>query len=388
MENTFNYLQVTLKDLLSMSGDEDFFTRTFQFYVPLDTLNFENKGVINRSIWVSDNEEYSPKSDIVAIVLHSSTYLPEKYIINKSKKKKKPTNLNLEFIAMKKNKNLITKLKLKPKQMQKEIEKERKRLSEKPFGLLINFKFLTILPKKYVMYRKNGIRSRYSSKPKHFPVIIEDSQLVLQKLNVPTKFLKLEGTNPRRGANLVRKRTRFGDQKNSLLSGSNKTRIVLNKKKKTLTKTSSSLYDETELLKEENNTANKDTIGVENIFELNINAKETFQKPKVIYQNQKNCAQDQQKNSTNSSGLLLNSNDQQTILNQITSFTNTNITVPSYQNIYPIQNNNKGQLTIKEFFPEFSSQYDSLFEGYDYDHEFNYFYDESEDPLIKIENFF
>ncbi|KAJ3441422.1 hypothetical protein M0812_13434 [Anaeramoeba flamelloides] len=211
---TYNYKQTKLVDLLSLSHRKDFFSQPYQFYVSLEDINFENESVANRSIWISKKKEYSPNSDIVAIILHSSTYLPEQFETNKKKKgngkgpgkRKGKGKTVIDQNGKKKKKKSITKLKLKPKQMAKELEKEKKRLLERPLGILISFKFLKSIPSSYVMHRKNGIRSRYSSKPTQYPVIIERSQLVLKKSLIPktfqvvksSEFEKMNQTNNRK----------------------------------------------------------------------------------------------------------------------------------------------------------------------------------------------
>ncbi|KAJ6227062.1 hypothetical protein M0813_10215 [Anaeramoeba flamelloides] len=240
----FNYNQTNLLDLLSLYDQKELFSQTYKFYVAQEEINFENENVVNRSIWVSKEKEYSPNSDIVAIILHSSTYLPEKFENDKKKKKAKKGKGKGKTVidqnGKKKKKKLITKLKLKPKQMVKEREKEKRRLMEKPLGILITFRFLQKIPPHYVMYRKNGIRSRYSSKSNHFPVIVEESQLVLKQSMVPTRFKTVKNSQAAfaskfnvnaRKRGLSNEETVESDGDNSLINF--KIRQTLNRFKKT-----------------------------------------------------------------------------------------------------------------------------------------------------------
>ncbi|KAJ6250979.1 hypothetical protein M0813_15799 [Anaeramoeba flamelloides] len=147
------YPSVTLQDVNSGFSTNELFNNIYNFYVPIDMISFSNENVVNRSIWVSDDEQYSSNSDIVTIIIHSSRYLPKKTVNDESK----------------------------------------------PLGAFISFQFRNHMPPKYFMRRKNGIRSRYSSKQIGFSVKIQDFELVYKTSKVPTAFVSLKKytTKPR-----------------------------------------------------------------------------------------------------------------------------------------------------------------------------------------------
>ncbi|KAJ3429311.1 hypothetical protein M0812_24656 [Anaeramoeba flamelloides] len=147
------YPSVTLQDINSGFSTNELFNNIYNFYVPIEMISFSNENVVNRSIWVSDDEQYSSNSDIVTIIIHSSRYLPKKTVNNESK----------------------------------------------PLGAFISFQFRNHMPPKYFMRRKNGIRSRYSSKQIGFSVRIQDFELVYKTSKVPTTFVSLKKytTKPR-----------------------------------------------------------------------------------------------------------------------------------------------------------------------------------------------
>ncbi|KAJ3430221.1 mansc domain containing protein [Anaeramoeba flamelloides] len=138
----FHYDSITLIELSTLCEHKDLFQTEFQFYVPFKIINFENEKVTNRNIWVSDNKTYSSNSDLVPIIIHSSNYIPNK-----------------------------TKLK------------------STPLGAIIGVTYLNSKPPMYNMKRKNGIRSRYSSKQTGFVVKICSFQFLLNKSDLPKVFI-------------------------------------------------------------------------------------------------------------------------------------------------------------------------------------------------------
>ncbi|KAJ6251224.1 hypothetical protein M0813_15236 [Anaeramoeba flamelloides] len=295
---TYDYKQTKLVDLLSLSNKKDFFSQPYQFYVSLEDVNFKNQSVQNRSIWISNEKVYSPKSDIVPIILHSSTYKPENFETNKTKKgsRKRKGKGKTVIDHNGRKKKTIKKLKLKPKQMAKEREKEKKRLLERPLGILISFKFLKSIPSSYVMHRQNGIRSRYSTKPTQYPVIIEKSELVLKESLIPKQFLivqstKLENIN----APNFRKR-HFETEHNICLDVKEKTknykiRKTLNKMKKSTSSTPLPPKDKLPTQDQDNNFSkssflNSDLNNNDNIFNITLENVDTkfvnIQQPCVI----------------------------------------------------------------------------------------------------------
>ncbi|KAJ6253342.1 hypothetical protein M0813_01388 [Anaeramoeba flamelloides] len=140
------YPKVTLQDINSVISRTKLFGHLYKFYVPINLISFSNKNVVKREIWVSDDEQFSINSDIVTIIIHSSRYVPKKV----------------------------------PSQ------------EKKPLGAFISFQFRNDNPPKYFMRRKNGIRSRYSSKQSGFFVTIQDFNLVYKPNQVPKSFVSLK----------------------------------------------------------------------------------------------------------------------------------------------------------------------------------------------------
>ncbi|KAJ6241556.1 hypothetical protein M0813_00254 [Anaeramoeba flamelloides] len=112
----FRYSKLTLSSLCEIVGTKFRMCYDFLFYIPGCCCTFENEQVKKRWVWNWENY-YSSNSDLVAFLIHSSTYIPKKNASN-------------------------------------------------PLGLLVTIRFVDVKPTSYTMKRKNGIRSRYSAKIK------------------------------------------------------------------------------------------------------------------------------------------------------------------------------------------------------------------------------
>ncbi|KAJ6248905.1 hypothetical protein M0813_00058 [Anaeramoeba flamelloides] len=140
------YPTVTLQEINSVISRTELFGYLYKFYVPIHLISFSNENVVKRAIWASDDDQFSIDSDIVTIIIHSSRYVP----------KKGPSQ------------------------------------EKKPLGAFVSFQFENGTPPKYFMRRKNGIRSRYSSKQNGFSVTIQSFKLVYKSSQVPTSFVSLK----------------------------------------------------------------------------------------------------------------------------------------------------------------------------------------------------
>ncbi|KAJ6253768.1 hypothetical protein M0813_13185 [Anaeramoeba flamelloides] len=138
----FHYNHVTLELLSKELPKNVLMDNVVVFYVPYEELCVGNEKVVNRWLWCSETDEYSILSDVVPILIHSSRYIP--------------------------NRNE----------------------SEKHFGILSYFKYLDKSVTKYPMKRKNGIRSRFSSKPKDQLVEIISTQILDNAQMFPERIFK------------------------------------------------------------------------------------------------------------------------------------------------------------------------------------------------------
>ncbi|KAJ6234101.1 hypothetical protein M0813_00735 [Anaeramoeba flamelloides] len=138
---TFLYPITKLIDICQEISKKVLFNYHYQFYVPSYKVNYENDKVKQRWVWAF-GDKYECSSDIVSILIHSSNFIPKK-------------------------------------------------TSHKFEGILVTFQILNERVQKYVMKRKNGIRSRYSSKKKGLCVRVVDSQIVVDCKNIPKNFLDL-----------------------------------------------------------------------------------------------------------------------------------------------------------------------------------------------------
>ncbi|KAJ3426738.1 32 kda heat shock protein-related [Anaeramoeba flamelloides] len=133
----FHYRSVTLELIWNEISKEILQSGIITIYVPPEDLTFENEKVVSRWIWNSGEDEYTVISDVVPIVIHSSRYIPDK--------------------------------------LQK----------AKHFGILANFKFCEKHVTKLPMKRKNGIRSRFTSKPQSQLFSILGIEEIKNEKNIP-----------------------------------------------------------------------------------------------------------------------------------------------------------------------------------------------------------
>ncbi|KAJ3425102.1 hypothetical protein M0812_27535 [Anaeramoeba flamelloides] len=138
---TFLYPITKLIDICQEINKKVLFDYHYQFYVPSCQVNYENDKVKKRWVWAFGSK-YECSSDIVSILIHSSNFIPKKTL-------------------------------------------------HKFEGILVKFQILNERVQKYVMKRKNGIRSRYSSKKKGLCVRVVNSQIVFDFKKIPKNFLDL-----------------------------------------------------------------------------------------------------------------------------------------------------------------------------------------------------
>ncbi|KAJ6227952.1 32 kda heat shock protein-related [Anaeramoeba flamelloides] len=133
----FHYRSVTLELIWNEISKEILHSGIITIYVPPEDLTFENEKVVSRWLWSSGEDEYTTISDVVPIVIHSSRYIPNK------------------------------------------VQKA------KHFGILANFKFCEKHVTKLPMKRKNGIRSRFTSKPQSQLFLILGIEEITNEKNIP-----------------------------------------------------------------------------------------------------------------------------------------------------------------------------------------------------------
>ncbi|KAJ3448088.1 kinesin-like protein klp98a [Anaeramoeba flamelloides] len=134
----FHYLKLSLSSLCEIVGAKSRMCYDFLFYIPGYCLTFENEQVKKRWVW-NWNTYYSSNSDLVAFLIHSSTFIPNKTATN-------------------------------------------------PLGLLVTVRFIDAKPPSYSMRRKNGIRSRYSSKLKGSCFFAKSIEIINDQGKEPTDY--------------------------------------------------------------------------------------------------------------------------------------------------------------------------------------------------------
>ncbi|KAJ3449912.1 phd zinc finger-containing protein-related [Anaeramoeba flamelloides] len=142
----FHYSDATLRGLFEITPKNTIYNHSYQFYVPSSAVSYSHKKVVDRCIWVANKNRYSINSDLIPVIIHSSTYVPD--FENKAK-------------------------------------------AEPPLGMVVAFQYIDSNAPKFLMRRKNGIRSRYCSKSFDKVVEIVDVQIVQNKSQLPKPFLKL-----------------------------------------------------------------------------------------------------------------------------------------------------------------------------------------------------
>ncbi|KAJ3444454.1 enolase-phosphatase e1 [Anaeramoeba flamelloides] len=142
----FHYSQATLKQIFDKTPKHLVYDYLYQFYIPISVVSYSHEKVVQRRIWVASKNRYCTNSDLVPLIIHSSTYVPD-----------------LE----KKNEN------------------------RQPLGIIMTFQYLDVNSPKFIMRRKNGIRSRYCSKSFDKVVEIINFKFVEMVSQIPLEFLKL-----------------------------------------------------------------------------------------------------------------------------------------------------------------------------------------------------
>ncbi|KAJ6241986.1 hypothetical protein M0813_23129 [Anaeramoeba flamelloides] len=138
----FHYESVNLETVKNDIDLKTLNSGIISFYIPPKDLTYENDKVITRWLWSSGKDEYTIFSDIVPMVIHSSRYLPRKN----------------------------------PKQFF--------------YGVIVNFRYLQKKVSKLEMKRKNGIRSRFSSKETCHLVQILDIAIINTEEDFPTQLFQ------------------------------------------------------------------------------------------------------------------------------------------------------------------------------------------------------
>ncbi|KAJ3443752.1 hypothetical protein M0812_09596 [Anaeramoeba flamelloides] len=137
----FLYPSTTLGELFSKISEVLLKNYQITFFVPFSELNMKNQKVQQRWIWANGNK-YHCSSDVVSILIHSSHFIPNK------------TAHKLE-------------------------------------GIIVKFTVLKEKVPKFVMKRKNGIRSRFSGKKNGVCVTVADTIMVTNSDQKPKKFLTI-----------------------------------------------------------------------------------------------------------------------------------------------------------------------------------------------------
>ncbi|KAJ3448134.1 hypothetical protein M0812_00610 [Anaeramoeba flamelloides] len=139
----FNYRDVTLKELSEKISRQELFALCYSFYIPSEEITNQNEKVVNRWVWCSSKNQYSCYSDLVAFLIHSSLLIPEQ--------------------------------------------------SEGNYlGVLVTVRFVKSNCSIFVMKRKNGIRSRYSSKLMGLSLIVKSTITLTTESQIPKVFWNLK----------------------------------------------------------------------------------------------------------------------------------------------------------------------------------------------------
>eukprot|EP01155_Anaeramoeba_flamelloides_P047871 Anaeramoba_flamelloidesc40693_g1_i1.p1 GENE.c40693_g1_i1~~c40693_g1_i1.p1 ORF type:complete len:369 (+),score=84.67 c40693_g1_i1:78-1184(+) len=142
----FHYSQATLKQIFDKTPKHLVYDYLYQFYIPISVVSYSHEKVVQRRIWVASKNRYCTNSDLVPLIIHSSTYVPDL---------------------------------------------EQKNQNGKPLGIIMTFQYVDVNPLKFLMRRKNGIRSRYCSKSFDKVVEIINVRFVETVSDIPLEFLKL-----------------------------------------------------------------------------------------------------------------------------------------------------------------------------------------------------
>ncbi|KAJ6230414.1 hypothetical protein M0813_07053 [Anaeramoeba flamelloides] len=139
----FHYQDVTLKELSEKITQDKFYGCSYSFYIPSKDLTYQNKQVAKRWVWCSSRNHYSCNSDLVAFLIHSSQIIPEK-----------------------RENNYL--------------------------GVIVTLQFFDSNCSIFVMKRKNGIRSRYSSKLMGLSPIVKSILTLTKQSQIPKVFWDLK----------------------------------------------------------------------------------------------------------------------------------------------------------------------------------------------------
>ncbi|KAJ3427207.1 hypothetical protein M0812_26787 [Anaeramoeba flamelloides] len=204
----FEYGKSTLLDILSSYSQKSIHQSSFTFYVPVEELKFDHVTIQKRWIWNGDEFEYSPHSDVVAILLHSSRYVPPK---------------NSKIV----HKSIIRYNTINNRSVEEQYGTKKLEL----VGVLASFRFLDKEVNKFSMKRKNGIRSRYSTKVVRPIVYAEEVQIVPTKNEIPTNFVFPKNEHPSSKKNPVFSKHKFVKNNSSTSNKQKNKRLNKNEKK-------------------------------------------------------------------------------------------------------------------------------------------------------------
>ncbi|KAJ6242308.1 hypothetical protein M0813_22751 [Anaeramoeba flamelloides] len=165
----FHYQKVTLDDIVNSFPPDTLFGNLFQFFVPSSEISHQNEKIQKRWLWNGDENEYSTKSDIAAVLIHSTIYIPRKGFVRSSNRS-----------ALSEQKKTIG------------------------FGVVMTFRFVEKEVTHFSMKRKNGIRSRYSSKGSQPIAVVSKVNILRKKKDIPLKFKNIDiytNTDPNTNTN-------------------------------------------------------------------------------------------------------------------------------------------------------------------------------------------
>ncbi|KAJ3449450.1 hypothetical protein M0812_05599 [Anaeramoeba flamelloides] len=139
----FHYSEITPQQIMESLSDRFVLGYNYLFYIPGSSLTFENPNVKKRWVWNSNTNQYNCNSDLVAFLIHSSHFIPKKTSIT-------------------------------------------------PEGVFVTIRYLESDSNSYVMKRKNGIRSRHSSKLKGMSVKVQAIRIITGSDQIPKTFWSLK----------------------------------------------------------------------------------------------------------------------------------------------------------------------------------------------------
>ncbi|KAJ3430104.1 hypothetical protein M0812_23104 [Anaeramoeba flamelloides] len=160
----FNYEHTTLRDVVTNVPEKKLLFYMFSFYVPITKLAYDNSMVKKRQVWNQKGSIYSSYSDIVAILIHSSIYVPLRNC---------PENI---------------------------------------LGIMVKLKYCTSTNEPCEMKRKNNLRSRYSKKLKGYAIKICSFEKISDLSDLPKSFVNFSSPKLPEG-NICKKKRKFEEFK-------------------------------------------------------------------------------------------------------------------------------------------------------------------------------